>query len=78
MDLVGVVFDIYGIFDLDLVIRMFGEQWVLNFLIWQIVYFEFVFLLCYWFDFDEIVFKFVIDEYCRCDCWFGGLSVWVV
>ncbi len=74
MDKVEAALDTNGIPDPDLVIRTSGEQRVSNFLTWQTAYSEFVFLPSYWPDFDETVFKGAIDEYCRRDRRFGGLS----
>ncbi|MEE1613168.1 isoprenyl transferase [Microvirga sp. CF3016] len=74
MDTVGATLDTHGIPDPDLVIRTSGEQRVSNFLTWQTAYSEFVFLPCYWPDFDETAFRAAIDEYCRRDRRFGGLS----
>ncbi len=74
MDTVGEALDTRGIPDPDLVIRTSGEQRVSNFLTWQTAYSEFVFLPCFWPDFDEATFRAAIDEYCRRDRRFGGLS----
>jgi undecaprenyl diphosphate synthase len=74
MDTIGAALDTHGIPDPDLVIRTSGEQRVSNFLTWQTAYSEFVFLPCFWPDFDEAAFKTAIDEYCRRDRRFGGLS----
>lgn len=74
MDVIGSALDTSGIPDPDLVIRTSGEQRVSNFLTWQTAYSEFVFLPVYWPDFDEAAFKDAIDEYCRRDRRFGGLS----
>jgi len=74
MDTVAAALDTRGIPDPDLVIRTSGEQRVSNFLTWQTAYSEFVFLPCFWPDFDEATFRAAIDEYCRRDRRFGGLS----
>ncbi len=74
METIGAALDTHGIPDPDLVIRTSGEQRVSNFLTWQTAYSEFVFLPCFWPDFDEAAFKAAIDEYCRRDRRFGGLS----
>ncbi|WP_246776555.1 isoprenyl transferase [Microvirga sp. VF16] len=74
MDTVGAALDTHDIPDPDLVIRTSGEQRVSNFLTWQTAYSEFVFLPCFWPDFDEAAFKAAIDEYCRRERRFGGLS----
>lgn len=75
METVGAALDTHDIPDPDLVIRTSGEQRVSNFLTWQTAYSEFVFLPCFWPDFDEAAFKAALDEYCRRDRRFGGLSV---
>lgn len=74
MNTVEGVLDTYGIPDPDLVIRTSGEQRVSNFLTWQTAYSEFVFLPGYWPDFDDATFRAAIDEYCRRERRFGGLS----
>ena len=74
MDSVGATLDTHGIPDPDLVIRTSGEQRVSNFLTWQTAYSEFVFLPCFWPDFDETAFQSAIAEYYRRDRRFGGLS----
>jgi undecaprenyl diphosphate synthase len=74
MDMVGTALESRDIPDPDLVIRTSGEQRVSNFLTWQTAYSEFVFLPVFWPDFDEAAFKASIDEYCRRDRRFGGLS----
>lgn len=74
MDTIGAALDTHGIPDPDLVIRTSGEQRVSNFLTWQTAYSEFVFLPVFWPDFDESSFRAAIDEYCRRDRRFGGLS----
>src|SRR4051794_21159639 len=66
--------DTRGIPDPDLVIRTSGEQRISNFLTWQTAYSEFVFLPEFWPDFDHATFKAAVDEYCRRDRRFGGLS----
>ncbi|MBF9195189.1 isoprenyl transferase [Microvirga sp. BT290] len=75
MDKIEAALDTHGIPDPDLVIRTSGEQRVSNFLTWQTAYSEFIFLPCYWPDFDEAAFRSAVDEYCRRDRRFGGLSV---
>jgi undecaprenyl diphosphate synthase len=74
MAVVEAALDTNGIPDPDLVIRTSGEQRVSNFLTWQTAYSEFVFLPDFWPDFDHETFKAAIDEYCRRDRRFGGLS----
>ena len=63
-----------GLPPLDLVIRTSGEQRVSNFLTWQTAYSEFLFIPDFWPDFDDATFRAAIDEYCRRDRRFGGLS----
>lgn len=74
MDMVSEALNTRDIPDPDLVIRTSGEQRVSNFLTWQTAYSEFVFLPIFWPDFDEASFRDAIDEYCRRDRRFGGLS----
>jgi undecaprenyl diphosphate synthase len=66
--------DTHGIPDPDLVIRTSGEQRVSNFLTWQTAYSEFLFIPDFWPDFDDTIFRAAIDEYCRRERRFGGLS----
>ena len=51
--------------DPDLIIRTSGEQRISNFLLWQAAYSEFVFLDCFWPDFDREQFMSAIEAY-RC------------
>ena len=74
MDTIEAALDTHGIPDPDLVIRTSGEQRVSNFLTWQTAYAEFVFLPDFWPDFDHATFRAAVDEYCRRDRRFGGLS----
>ncbi len=74
LEAIEAALDTGGIPDPDLVIRTSGEQRVSNFLTWQTAYSEFVFLPAFWPDFDHATFKAAIDEYCRRDRRFGGLS----
>jgi undecaprenyl diphosphate synthase len=66
--------DTRGIPDPDLVIRTSGEQRISNFLTWQTVFSEFVFVPEYWPDFDDATFRAAVGEFCRRDRRFGGLS----
>ena len=66
--------DTHGIPDPDLVIRTSGEHRISNFLTWQSAYSEFIFLPDFWPDFDHDTFRAAIEEYCRRDRRFGGLS----
>lgn len=56
----------------DLLIRTSGEMRVSNFLLWQIAYSEFVFLDCYWPEFDEQEFAHAIEIYHQRERRFGG------
>lgn len=59
--------------DPDLIIRTSGEKRLSNFLLWQVAYAEFVFVDCFWPDFDEVQFNLAIEEYYRRTRKFGGL-----
>ena len=61
-----------GIPDPDLVIRTSGELRTSNFLHWQIVYSEFLFLDKYWPDFSEEDIDLAIEEYQRRNRKFGA------
>jgi undecaprenyl diphosphate synthase len=61
--------------DPDLLIRTGGEQRISNFLLWQCAYTEFVFVPEFWPDFDAVIFKRALDEYCGRDRRFGGVKV---
>ncbi len=74
MDMVEAALDTHGIPDPDLVIRTSGEQRISNFLTWQTAYSEFVFLPDFWPDFDASSLQSAIDQYCRRERRFGGLS----
>lgn len=62
-----------GIPDPDIVIRTSGEQRISNFLTWQTVYSELLFLPVYWPDFDGEALKMALAEYGRRERRFGGL-----
>lgn len=66
--------DTSGIPDPDLLIRTSGEMRLSNFLLWQTAYSEFVFLDCYWPDFDKAAFEVAIEEFRSRERRFGGLS----
>lgn len=66
--------DTSGIPDPDLLIRTSGEMRLSNFLLWQTAYSEFVFLDCYWPDFDQAAFEAAIAEFRSRERRFGGLS----
>jgi undecaprenyl diphosphate synthase len=66
--------DTSGIPDPDLLIRTSGEMRLSNFLLWQTAYSEFVFLDCYWPDFDKSAFEGAIAEFRARERRFGGLT----
>lgn len=66
--------DTAGMPDPDLVIRTSGEQRLSNFLLWQSAYSEFVFMPCYWPDFDRAAFYEALAEYGRRNRRFGALT----
>lgn len=66
--------DTSGIPDPDLLIRTSGEMRLSNFLLWQTAYSEFVFLDCYWPDFDKSAFEDAITEFRSRERRFGGLT----
>nr|WP_281365435.1 isoprenyl transferase [Hyphomicrobium methylovorum] len=66
--------DTSGIPDPDLLIRTSGEMRLSNFLLWQTAYSEFVFLDCYWPDFDKAAFEGAIEEFHARERRFGGLT----
>jgi undecaprenyl diphosphate synthase len=66
--------DTSGIPDPDLLIRTSGEMRLSNFLLWQTAYSEFVFLDCYWPDFDKAAFEDAIREFRSRERRFGGLT----
>ncbi|CAA2141836.1 isoprenyl transferase [Hyphomicrobium sp. ghe19] len=66
--------DTSGIPDPDLLIRTSGEMRLSNFLLWQTAYSEFVFLDCYWPDFDKAAFEVALAEFRSRERRFGGLS----
>ncbi len=72
-DLVAQHLDTADIPDPDLIIRTSGEQRLSNFLVWQSAYAEFVFLSCYWPDFDEAAFEAAIEEFATRERRFGGI-----
>ncbi len=61
-----------GIPDPDLLIRTSGEMRTSNFLPWQLVYSEFLFIQKYWPDFDEEDLDNAIIEYQKRNRKFGG------
>ena len=58
--------------DPDLIIRTSGEQRISNFLLWQAAYAEFVFLDCFWPEFDDEKFRGAVEEYRRRTRRFGA------
>jgi undecaprenyl diphosphate synthase len=60
--------------DPDLLIRTGGEFRVSNFLLWQIAYAELKITPIYWPDFDENVFKNILEEYSLRERRFGGVN----
>jgi len=66
--------DTSGIPDPDLLIRTSGEMRLSNFLLWQTAYSEFVFLDCYWPDFDKSAFEGAVAEFRARERRFGGLT----
>lgn len=73
-DHLAAALDTSGIPDPDMLIRTSGEMRLSNFLLWQTAYTEFVFLDCYWPDFDKTAFENAIAEYRSRERRFGGLS----
>ncbi|WP_395517154.1 isoprenyl transferase [Pseudorhizobium flavum] len=73
-DALGSRLDTAGIPDPDLIIRTSGEERLSNFLLWQAAYSEFVFLPCYWPDFDRQHFVEALRIFAARDRRFGGLS----
>ncbi|MET0170477.1 MAG: polyprenyl diphosphate synthase, partial [Aliihoeflea sp.] len=60
--------------DPDLIIRTSGEQRLSNFLLWQAAYAEFVFLPCYWPDFDRAQLDGALAIYADRDRRFGAVA----
>lgn len=73
-ELVAGELDTQGIPDPDLLIRTSGEMRLSNFLLWQTAYSEFVFLDCYWPDFDQAALEGAISEFRARERRFGGLQ----
>lgn len=75
IDLAAIERNLYtaGCPDPDIVIRTSGEQRISNFLTWQTVYSELLFLPDYWPDFDEEALNMVLAEFSRRERRFGGL-----
>ncbi|WP_350334072.1 isoprenyl transferase [Coralliovum pocilloporae] len=66
--------DTGGLPEPDLLIRTSGEQRLSNFLLWQLAYAEFIFLDCYWPDFEKDTLISAIKQFQKRDRRFGGLS----
>ena len=64
-----------GVPDPDVILRTSGEQRLSNFLLWQAAYSEFVFVDCYWPDFDRSQLELALVEYGRRNRRFGGLAI---
>ena len=73
-DLIDSHLDTHGVPDPDLIIRTSGEQRLSNFLLWQSVYAEFVFLPVMWPDFDAAMFAAALDEFAHRKRRYGGLD----
>ncbi len=71
-DSISGLLDTAGLPDPDLVIRTSGEMRLSNFLLWQSAYSEFVFLDCYWPDFDAAHFAAALETFAARDRRFGG------
>lgn len=61
--------------DPDVILRTSGEQRLSNFLLWQAAYSEFIFVDCFWPDFDRRQLELALEEYGRRNRRFGGLAV---
>ena len=60
--------------DPELLIRTSGEMRLSNFLLWQTAYTEFVFLPCFWPDFDRAQFAEAIETFAKRQRRFGGVE----
>ena len=60
--------------DPDVILRTSGEKRLSNFLLWQAAYSEFIFVDCYWPDFDRCQLEKALVEFGRRNRRFGGLS----
>nr|WP_321456915.1 isoprenyl transferase [uncultured Cohaesibacter sp.] len=61
--------------DPDVILRTSGEQRLSNFLLWQAAYSEFVFVDCYWPDFDKRQLELALVEYGHRNRRFGCVTV---
>ena len=73
-DLISSHLDAPDIPDPDLLIRTSGEQRLSNFLLWQCVYSELVFVPIYWPDFDRQALDEAVAVYRQRERRFGGLA----
>ena len=73
-DCFGTFLDTADIPDPDLIIRTSGEQRLSNFLLWQAAYSEFVFLPCYWPDFNRLHLEDAIQTFALRERRFGGVA----
>ena len=60
--------------DPDLIIRTSGEYRISNFLLWQSAYSEYVFLNCYWPDFNQDIYLEALNQYKLRDRRYGSLN----
>ncbi len=60
--------------DPDLIIRTSGEYRISNFLLWQSAYSEYVFLNCYWPDFNQDIYLEALNQYKLRDRRYGKLN----
>lgn len=60
--------------DPDVILRTSGEQRLSNFLLWQAAYSEFIFVDCFWPDFDRAQLESALVEFGRRNRRFGGLE----
>ena len=60
--------------DPDLIIRTSGEYRISNFLLWQSAYSEYVFLNCYWPDFNQDIYLEALNQYKLRDRRYGRLN----
>ena len=60
--------------DPDLIIRTSGEYRISNFLLWQSAYSEYVFLNCYWPEFNEDIYLEALNQYKLRDRRYGSLN----
>lgn len=73
-EMISGALDTADIPDPDLIIRTSGEQRLSNFLMWQAAYSEFVFLPCFWPDFDQAQLDHALTIYAERDRRFGAVA----